>query len=225
VAVAARNADGTAPALEVRVIPEAAMMEIVSTRLLEARSALARTARARSQARQEARVALAEADRTNQAWKATNGNDLYRRLEVQLRRPRDPREVTAVHDDLLSRKKAAYGRATEAARRSAESERACDDLEREARLYREARFYAQGLAPVVQATRTDGSGNFEMDIPTGRYALVAETNPASGSGAPMTAWLLWVEVREGASTPILLDERNRHGTDCQACVVIVKDLP
>lgn len=223
--VATRNADGTAPSLEVRVIPEAAMMEIVSSRLLEARSALDRTARARSQARQEARDALAEADRTNQAWKATNDNDLYRRVEVQLRRPRDPREVTAVHADLLERKKAAYGRATEAARRSDEKERAFDDQEREVRRYREARFYAQGLTPVIQAARVDESGAFEMALAPGRYALVAVADPASSRGAASAGWLLWIEVREGSKAPILLDEKNQHGTDCDACIVTVRELP
>jgi hypothetical protein len=224
VVVAARNPDGTSPALEIRIIPEAAMVELVTIRLGEARSALARIAAARAQARQEAEAALAEADRTSQAWKAANDNDLYRRIEVQLRRPRDPRQVTAVHEDLLAKKKAAYRQATQAARRSEEKERALDDLERDVRQFREARFYAQGLTSVVATTRTDPSGHFELSLPPGRYALVAVADPAAGQGATLAGWLLWVEVREGAPEPILLDQHNRHGSDCDACVVTVKEL-
>jgi len=224
VVVTSREPDGTVPILELRVIPEAAMMELVTIRLGEARSALARIAAARAQARQEAAAALAEADRTSQAWKAANDNDLYRRIEVQLRRPRDPRQVTGVHEELLAKKKAAYSRATQAARRSEEKERALDDLERDVRQFREARFYAQGLTSVVATARTDPSGNFEVRLPAGRYALVAVAEPASGQGAAVAGWLLWVEVREGAPEPILLDQRNRHGSDCDACVVTVKEL-
>lgn len=225
VVLTARHADGTTPAMEVRVVPEAAMMEFVSSRLLEARSALGRSSTARARARQEAKDTLAAADRTSQAWKATNDNDLYRRVEVQLRRPSDPREVTAVHDELLARKKAAYARATEAARRSEESERAFHDLERGVRQFREARFYTKGLTPVIGSTRTDGAGNFELELVPGRFALVVVAEPAAGGEAPAAGWLLWIVVPEGAPIPVVLDGRNMHGTDCEACIVNVKELP
>jgi hypothetical protein len=225
VVLTARNADGTSPAMEVRIVPEAAMMEFVSARLLEARSALGRSSAARARARQEATDALAAADRTSQDWKATNDNDLYRRVEVQLRRPSDPREVTAVHDELLARKKAAYARATEAARRSEESERAFQDLERGVRQFREARYYAQGLAPVIGSTRTDSAGSFEIALAPGRFALVVVAEPSLGGGAPAAGWLLWIVVPEGAPVPVVLDGSNMHGTDCEACIVNVKELP
>ncbi len=225
VLLSGRNIDGASPVMEVRVVSEAVMMELVSARLLEARSALARSSRERARVRQEAQAALAEADRTSQAWKATNDIDLYRRVEVQLRRPRDPRVVTAVHDELLARKKAAYGRATEAARRSEESERTYDELERGVRRFREARFYARELAPVVGTTRTDGAGSFEVELPPGRFALVVVADPAAGASAPAEGWLLWFEVREGPPVPLVLDRSNMHGSDCEACIVNVKELP
>jgi hypothetical protein len=220
-----RGADGHPPAVEVRVIPEPGMIEFVARRLGEARRELDRKAEERERAAREARAALAENDRADQEWKKTTANDLYRRVEVILRKPRDPAEVEALHADLLARKKASYRRAVAAGKRSLEKERAFADLEREARRFRDARYFTQGLPAAVQATRADASGDFGMDVPPGRYALVALADPTPGAGAgDAVGWLLWIEVREGMEA-ILLDERNRHGTDCDACVVPVKELP
>lgn len=224
VVVAVQKPDGTFPPVDVWVAPGAAMAEHAAIRLGAARKALAELAGARERARKETEAALAETDRTDQAWKATTENDLYRRVEVLLRRPSDPRDVAAVHGDLLARKKAVYKRAVKAARRSAEKEQALEVLERDARRYLDASFFALGLPSVVRATRTDGSGNFGMDLAPGRYVLVAVTDASSDKAAAEEGWLLWVEVREGAPEPILLDQRNRHGTDCGACVVAVRDL-
>jgi hypothetical protein len=221
----APSTDGSLPAVEVRVVPEGAMIAFVASRLGEARSALERSLAERDRARRDAEAALAETDRTDQEWKATTANDLYRRVEVLLRKPKDPAEVTAVHAELLARKKASYKRAVQAARRSDEKEQAFVELEQEARRYRDARFFVQGLPPAVGSTRTGDFGDFQMNVAPGRYALVAlqEADPASALASE--GWILWIEVRNGAPEPILLDGRNRHGTDCDACVVSTKELP
>jgi hypothetical protein len=225
VTLSARNADGSLPAVEVRVVPEGAMIAFVASRLGEARSALDRSSAERDRARRDAEVALAETDRTDQEWKATTANDLHRRIEVLLRRPKDPAEVAAVHAELLARKKASYKRAVQAARRSNDKERAFVEIEQEARRYRDARFFVRGLPPAVGSARTAGSGDFAMDLAPGRYALVAlpEADPADVPFAE--GWLLWVVVGGGAPEPIVLDGSNRHGTDCDACVVSTKELP
>ncbi len=225
VAIEAPGAGDARPAVEVLIVPEATMIDHVTARLGEARAALARSARARERARQEARVALAEADSTSQAWKAANDNDLYRRVEVLLRRPRDPGEVNALHQELFARKKAAYARATRAARRSDDLERAFDELQREVRHFREAGYFAQGLSSVVPPIRTDASGSFVAPLAPGRYALVALTERVPADSVATPGWLLWTEVREGGPTPIRLDESNQHGTNCDACVVPAKELP
>ena len=225
VVLPAREVARIPPAAEIRVVPESAMVEFVSARLQAARTALGRLTDARERATQEASAALAVTDRTDQEWKATTANDLQRRVEVILRRPRDPAEVRAVHGELIARKKASYARAVKAADRSREKELAVAELEREARRFRDARYFSEGLPPAVRATRTDASGDFEMDVPPGRYALVALLDAQPGDTRETVGWLLWVEVREGAPGFLLLDEHNRHGTDCDACVVSVKDLP
>ena len=70
--------------------------------------------------------------------------------------------------------------------------------------------------------------SFSMDLPPGRYALVALpdafSEPGPGDAAAGPAWLLWIEVREGAMEPLVLDSHNQHGTDCDACVVPVKEM-
>ncbi len=71
----------------------------------------------------------------------------------------------------------------------------------------------------------DGGGDFQMELPSGRYALVALPDRRPGPSSPAEGWLLWVEVREGPLQTVILDERNLYGTDCDDCVVAVKDLP
>jgi hypothetical protein len=125
----------------------------------------------------------------------------------------------------MARKRASYAKAVRAADRSREKERAVADLERDARRFRDARYFSQGLPPAVRETRTDASGNFEIDVPPGRYALVALVDARPGDARETVGWLLWIEVRDGAPEPLLLDDRNRHGSDCDACIVSVKELP
>jgi hypothetical protein len=199
------------------------MVGHLAGRLGEARVAMTRISDQRDQVRAEAQAALVENDRRSQEWKATNDADLYRRVEVLLRRPRDPREVADVHGDLLARKKAAYRRAVRAARRSNEREQEMLALDREAGRYEEAAFYAAGLPAAARTGRADASGEFALDLPPGRYALVATADPGPDGEAP-PAWLVWVEVRGGGDLPLLLDEGNRHGTDCDTCAVVLKDL-
>ena len=213
------------PTVEIQVVPEATMIEFVASRLQAAHAALGRLADARERAVRDAEAALAATDRADQEWKATTANDLQRRVEVILRRPTDPAEVRAVHADLLARKKASYAKAVKAADRSREKGRLAEDLEKEARRFRDARYFSQGLPPAVRATRTDPSGDFQIDMPPGRYALVALADGQPGEAAGPVGWLLWVEVRDGAPEPLLLDDHNRHGTDCDACIVSSKELP
>lgn len=198
------------------------MIEFVATRLQAAHAALARTEGARERAAQEARAALAENDRADQELKKTVARDLRARLEIAVRKSRDPVEVQGKHADLLARKQESYRKAVAAGKRSLERERAAAALESEARRFREARYFLDGLPSPIRATRADSLGRFSMDVPPGRYALVAlqEASPEDFSAG----WLLWIEVREGAPEPILLDAHNQHGTDCDACVVTVKEL-
>jgi hypothetical protein len=217
--------EGASAVVELRVVPEAAMVPFVASRLAEARKAQDRVATERERLGEEARAALARSDRADQEWKAVNEKDLYRRVEVLLRRPRDPAEVAAVHGDLLARKQVAYRRAVQAARHSVEKERALDAVERDLRRYRDLAFLIQGMPPDVVATRVDGTGSFEIDVPPGRYALVATVVPGAVPAATEPGWLLWVEVREGPQEPLRLDWNNRYGKDCDACIVSAKDLP
>jgi hypothetical protein len=220
------DAAGTRPAVEIRVVPEGAMIEFVGHRLREAREALARTAEERERAAREAKAALAENDRTDQEWKATMANDLARRIEIAVRNPSNPAEAHAVHAALLARKKASYNKAVRAARRSEAKARTAIDLEREAMRFRDARHLTQGMPAAVGATRADGSGNFEMNLPPGRYALVALPDAGTADARIQDpGWILWVDVQESGSEPLLLDERNRHGSDCDVCVVSMKELP
>jgi hypothetical protein len=207
------------------VIPEADMVAFVATRLQHARAALDRLEAARDMARREAAAAIAEADRADQEWRRTMASDLRSRVQVVLGRPGDAAEVEATHAELLARKKASYGRATSAAKRSLAKEHALDDLDREARQYRDARYFVRGAPPAAGTARSDASGAFAVDVPPGRYALVALTAEEPGTAAPGTAWLLWIEVREVDREPVLLDAANQHGSDCDACVVRVRDLP
>ncbi|MGA8893470.1 MAG: hypothetical protein WB493_18060 [Anaeromyxobacteraceae bacterium] len=209
--------------IEVRVVQADAMAAHVAGKLAEARAALARISAREDRVRADARAALAENDRRSQEWKATNDADLYRRVEVLLRRPRDPGEVAGVHEDLLARKKAAYRRAVLAARRSAEREEELRALEEEAAVYGEAAFLVAGLPVGLRSVRTDASGAFALDLPPGRYAVVAVADPGSeGDASP--AWILRVEVHGAGDPPLLLGDGNRHGTDCEACVVVLKEL-
>jgi len=225
VAPSGRTSDGRIPTLEIRAFPEAAVSAFVASRIDEARKVMEGIGRERARARRDAEAALAEADRTSQEWKATNDDDLYRRVEIQLRRPRDPGAVAALHADLLARKRAAYDRATRAARRSDEKEQAFLDLEQNIRRYREVRFFVQGMTGATQATRTDGLGRFWMDLPPGRHALIALAEAGPEEGVADEGWLVWVDVPGGAREVVVLDEQNRHGTDCARCVVPVKELP
>lgn len=222
VAPSLRSAGGPIPPVEIEIVPESAMIPFVATRLQAAHAALVRTEEARERATREARAALAENDRADQELKRTVARDLRARLEIAVRRPPDPAEVQARHADLLARKQAAYRKAVAAGKRSLEGERAVAALEGEARRFRDARYFTEGLPPAVHATRTGPSGSFSLDVPPGRYALVALPDSAP-DGFP-AGWLLWIEVRDGAPEPVLLDERNQHGTDCDACVVSVKEL-
>ncbi len=222
VALSTRSVSGAIPLVEIKVVPESAMIEFVATRLQAAHAALGRTEKARERAAREARAALAENDRADQELKRTVANDLRSRLEIAVRRPRDPAEVQARHADLLARKQESYRKAVAAGKRSLERERAVAALEAEARRFREARYFTEGLPPAAHATRTDPLGTFSMDVPPGRYALVALPDAAPAGFA--AAWLLWIEVRDGAPEPILLDDHNQHGTDCDACVVTVEEL-
>lgn len=217
-----RNAGEAIPPVEVAVVPESAMIPFVATRLQAAHAALVRTEEARERAARDARAALAENDRADQELKRTVAKDLRARLEIAVRKPRDPAEVQARHADLLARKQESYRKAVAAGKRSLESERAVAALEADVRRFREARYFTEGLPPAVQATRSDPSGRFSMDAPPGRYALVALPEAAPG-GFP-AGWLLWIEVRDGAPESIVLDGHNQHGTDCDACVVTVKEL-
>lgn len=221
----ARTTGGNSRALEIAVIPEAEMIVFVATRLQEARAALDRLEAARDGARLEAAAAIAEADRADQEWKRTMASDLRSRVEVVLGRPRDPAEAQAMHAGLLARKKASYGRATSAAKRSLAKEHALEELEREARRYRDARHFTRGMPQAAGTARSDASGAFAVDVPPGRYALVALPAEEPGGPGPGTAWLLWIEVREGDREPVLLAAANQHGSDCDACVVRVRDLP
>jgi hypothetical protein len=224
VALPASGADGSIPAVDLAVVPEGAMIPYLAGRLTEARDALLAVAADEARLRSEAARALAENDRRSQEWKATNDADLYRRVEVLLRRPRDPREVDAVHGDLMARKNAAYRRAVSAARRSTEREAELRALEQRAGEYRDARFYAAALPAPARTGRTDAQGAFGLDVPPGRYALVATPVATPGSEA-RPSWLLWVEVLPAATPALVLDETNRHGTDCAACLIQLKELP
>ena len=219
------RADGTLPPVEVRVVPEAAAIEAVSARLKEARAALARLADAREAARRETRAAVEQNDRTEQEWRRTMSSDLRSRVELVLRRPRDPQEVRAAHAELQARKAASYEKASAAAKVALEKERALAAQEEEARPYREPRYFVDGLPPATAVARSDGGGRFAMDVPPGRYALVALAEAAPGGPGASASWLLWIEVRDGVDAPLVLDAHNRHGTDCEACVVSVKELP
>ena len=220
-----RSEGGASPSAEVAVVPEREMVEFVSARLQEAHAALRRLADARDRAARDAAAALAENDRRDQEWKVAMATDLRRRVEVVMRRPSGPAEVQAEHADLLARRKASYGRAVAAGKRSLESERTLAGLEAAARRYRDARFFTQGMPSAVQATRTDASGAFALAVPPGRYALVALTAAAPADRTDGPAWLLWMEVRDGASEPVVLDATNQHGSDCETCIVLVKELP
>jgi hypothetical protein len=226
VVLASPSVAGTPPAVEIRVVPEGAMIEFLGHRLGAARDALARMADERERAAREARAALAETDRTDQEWKATMANDLARRIEVAVRNPSNPAEARAVHADLLARKRASYDKAVRAARRSEVKARAAADLEREAKRFRDARYLTQGMPAAVGATRADGSGNFEMNLPPGRYALVALADAGTADARNQDpGWILWVDVQDRGSEPLLLDGTNQHGSDCDACVVSTKELP
>ncbi len=222
VAPSARNVGGTLPPMEIKIVPESTMIQFVATRLQAARAALIRSEEARERAAREARAAIAENDRADQELKRTVAKDLRARLEIAVRKPRDPVEVQARHADLLARKQESYRKAVAAGKRSLEKERAVAALETEARRFREARYFTEGLPPATRATRTDSSGTFSLEVPPGRYALVALPDAAT-DGFP-AGWLLWIEVRGGAPEPILLDDHNQHGTDCDACIVNVKEL-
>ncbi len=222
VALPNRSGDGAIPPVEIKVVPESAMIGFVATRLQAAHAALARTAEARERATREARAALAENDRADQELKKTVAKDLRARLEIAVRKPADPAEVQARHADLLARKQESYRKAVAAGKRSLERERAATALESEARRFREARYFTEGLPPPIRATRTDSLGRFSTEVPPGRYALVGL--PEAAPGGSSAGWLLWIEVRDGAPEPILLDDHNQHGTDCDACVVTVKEL-
>lgn len=222
VALPTRSGDGTLPPVEIKVVPESAMIEFVATRIQAAHAALDRMEKAREGAAQEARAALAENDRADQELKRTVAKDLRARLEIAVRKPSDPAEVQVRHADLLARKQESYRKAVAAGKRSLERERAAAAFDTEARQFREARYQTEGLPQATRATRTDSKGGFSMDVPPGRYALVALPDAAPGSSS--VAWLLWIEVRDGATDPIVLDDRNQHGTDCDTCVVIVKEL-
>lgn len=215
--------------VEVRVIPERAMIPHVAARLGEAREELRRISAERDRARADAEAALAATDQADQEWKRTMASDLRRRVEVSLRRSSDPSSVEALHADLLARKQASYRRAVAAGKRSLEKEHAVAALERAVGRYRDARFYLRDLPPAVEVTHPDASGSFAMDVPPGRYALVAwvdaAPDPAPDASAPGPAWLLWVEVRADAMEPLVLDARNQHGNDCDACVLGRRDLP
>jgi len=222
VALPPRSGSGAIPPVEIEVVPEPAMIAFVATRLQAAHAALARTAEARERATREARAALAENDRADQELKKTVARDLRARLEIAVRKQGDPVDVQGKHAELLARKQESYRKAVAAGKRSLERERAAAALESEARRFREARYFTEGLPPPIQATRTDSLGTFSMDLPTGRYALVALPDLAAGGSS--AGWLLWIEVRDGAPDPILLDDHNQHGTDCDACIVTVKEL-
>ena len=216
------QSDGATPVVEIEVVPEKAMIAFVSSRLQAAQEALARTAEARERANREARAALAENDRADQELKRTVARDLRARLEIAVRKPGDPDEVQARHAELLARKQESYRKAVAAGKRSLEQERAASALDSEARRIRGVRHFTEGLPSPIRSTRTDPAGRFSMDLPPGRYALVALLDPAA-DGAP-AGWLLWIEVRDGAPESILLDGHNQHGTDCDACVVAMKEL-
>lgn len=209
---------------EVLFLTEEAMRPFLAARVAAAEAELKALGSELGEARARRSAALAEADRTNQAWKATNDNDLRRRLEVQFKMRRDPKGVQAVHQSLLSEKQEAWALAVAAAKRSEEAERALTSVAQRAQRAREGDFYLEGLpAPLVTA-RTGADGTFAASLPPGGYGVVATVERGRGHGSELGVWLLWARVEPGAGLLLDLDERNLHGSDCRDCAVAVKAL-
>jgi hypothetical protein len=210
-------APGEAPD-RVALVPAGPMSVHVEAKLAEATAGLDRLSGSRATARADFQAALLANDRANQEWKQTNDEDLYRRVEVQIRR-RSAAEAAAVHEELLRRKKAAYARTVKAARLSDQREVELRRLDEEAKSYRAAMFLVEGMPAPVAWAEVAPDGTFSAEVEPGRYALVAVR--ADGAG---DAWLVWADAG-AAPREVQLDGTNRHGSDCDACVAHVRRLP
>jgi hypothetical protein len=207
---------------DVHLVPEDAMRPFLAARLAAATAALEPLRRDEATASARLKALLAATDQTNQAWKQTNDNDLRRRVEVQFRR--SAQAAQAVHRDLLAEKKAAWARATEAARRSEAAEREQTRLRQAADRYREGAFFLEGLPPPVRSALAGADGAFALSVPPGRYAVVAYGQQPQPADEALQVWVLWTTLEPGVGLRLDLDASNLLGTDCAACAVLVKGL-
>lgn len=209
---------------DVLFVTEAAMQPFLADRLEEAAAGLRRLRAERERVGAERRAALAEADRTSQAWKRTNDNDLTRRLEAQLHPRQGAEGVRAIHRQLMADKQVAWRRAVAAASRSDEAERQANALEARAARMRDGAFFLQGLPPAARAATTGPDGAFGLSLAPGRYAVIATGERRQGVVSEVYVWLVWARLEAGQVNRVALTSDNLHGTDCAECAVAVGRL-
>jgi hypothetical protein len=87
-----------------------------------------------------------------------------------------------------------------------------------------AAFLLDGVPEGKVKTVTDADGKFNMNLPTGKYALVASSQRRVGTTTEDYSWLVWVDVNSDGAKQITLSNQNMLGEDSEESIFKVKEL-
>lgn len=83
-------------------------------------------------------------------------------------------------------------------------------------------YYVEGL-PHGQTYKTDADGKFLMRLSKGKYAVVAHATRKILDSTEEYYWFVWQTV-DGNSKKLMLSNDNLLGTNCQDCIINLKQL-
>lgn len=84
-------------------------------------------------------------------------------------------------------------------------------------------YYVEGL-PQGQSYKTDADGRFLMKLPKGKYAVVAHATRKTIDATEEYYWFVWQAV-DGNPKKLMLSNDNLLETNCQDCIINLKQLP